>query len=785
MSAFRTDIQALRAIAVLLVLAFHVWPSRLTGGYVGVDVFFVISGYLITGHLLREVASTGRVDLPAFYARRARRLLPAATLTLVAVGVAAYLWMPRWTWATVAADMAASTVYAENLMLVRRAVDYHAQGQTPSPLQHFWSLAVEEQFYLGWPLLVAGVAAWWKRTRSRENHSPHLPEMSLPPPPRRAYALPMAGQCGFSFAAALYCARVSPASGYFMTQTRLHELGLGGLLGVWAARTPPVTHAGVKLGMPGGQRRASHWPRTLCAAAGLIAIGVSAFLFTARLPFPGAAALVPVLGAVVFIAAGEEGDCTDSTPAHALIPALAHPWLQYVGDISYSLYLAHWPVVVMHPFITGRAVDGVFTDGVTVVVLSWALAHSCKQGWEDRFRCTAGKSQSRAGGLAGAGAMTVGMTLAVAAVSFALHHQALHLEVPSEPVGFLPQPGSLPSANASALSVGAPRDNNVTRLGVHPDNECPFFMVSQGGTNSSGHFPGADVIMRGCSIINNLPISNARPSVGRASKDLPWIYSRQPPCIPKMDDAKLTPCEENPPSNASTPSYRPQHVVLIGDSHAAHWVPALDVVSRRMGFRYTCLTKPGCPPTTGLSVFPDGPRKGTPNLPCREWVGKAVAWVLREQPAAVLLSSYNYSGSINASNPTELADGVVDIARQMVAANIPVLGIKATPTLKEFAPQCLAMAEARNPGSSDLTACSTPQATALSHPNNPVNEAAKIYPIMRLLSFDDIFCQNQTCPPMIGNVVVYWDTHHMTATFSATLASTLQKMLKVEVPHLV
>ena len=133
--SFRTDIQALRAIAVLLVITFHVWPARLTGGYVGVDVFFVISGYLITGHLVREVASTGRVDLPTFYARRARRLLPAASLTLVAVGAAAYLWMPRWTWATVAADMAASTVYAENWMLLRRAVDYHAQDQAPMALQ--------------------------------------------------------------------------------------------------------------------------------------------------------------------------------------------------------------------------------------------------------------------------------------------------------------------------------------------------------------------------------------------------------------------------------------------------------------------------------------------------------------------------------------------------------------------------------------------------------------------------------------------------------------------------
>ena len=375
-SAFRTDIQALRAIAVLLVLAFHVWPSRLTGGYVGADIFFVISGYLITGHLLREVASTGRVDLPAFYARRARRLLPSASLTLVLVGVAAYLWMPAFTWKKVAADMAASTLYVENWALVRRSVDYLSQGQTPSPLQHFWSLAVEEQFYVGWPLLVAGVAA--TRTRRAGAKSAPLFGAALQCPLGRAFALPMGMLCGLSFVTSQYYAHANPAARYFMTHNRLHELGLDGLLGVWAAaRAPAGPHGNAELGKPTA-RPASRWRRTLAAAAGLAALGASGCLYTAATPFPGTATLVPVLGAAAVIAAGE-GSVEYESPAHALAPALAQPWLQYVGDISYSLYLAHWPVVVMYPFITGRAVDGVFADGVTVLVRSWALAQACKR----------------------------------------------------------------------------------------------------------------------------------------------------------------------------------------------------------------------------------------------------------------------------------------------------------------------------------------------------------------------------------------------------------------------
>ena len=783
---FRTDIQALRAIAVLLVIAFHVWPATVRGGYVGVDVFFVISGYLITGHLVREVAATGRLDLPAFYARRARRLLPAASLTLVAVGLATYMWVPPATWPITAADMVASTLYAENWALVRRAVDYLAQDQTPSPLQHFWSLAVEEQFYVGWPLLVAGAAAAW--TRRAGAMADPLFGLAPPPPPLRAFALPMGVLCGLSFVTAQYYAHANPAAGYFMTHTRLHELGLGGLLGVWAAaRAPAGPHGNAKLGKPTA-RPASRWRRTFAAAAGLAAVGASGCLYTAATPFPGTAALVPVLGAAAVIAAGE-GSVDNESPAHALAPALAHPWLQYVGDISYSLYLAHWPVVVMYPFITGRAVDGVFADGVTVLALSWAMAHACKRGWEDRFRGGGGgggggggacKSLARTGELRGAISMTVGMALVVAAVSFGLRGRAMqHLEAPPGVDAALSLTETLPSMPPDSSSAPIPRTGDVTRLQGDARDACSFLMGSRDNSDPSMHFPGADIAVHGCPLTNSLPISKARPPVGVASEDAPWVFKKSSCAIRHQEDAELTPCQAEQPADASTPSRRP-HVVLIGDSHAAHWVPAFEAASHRMGFRFTSLVKAGCPPSAGLAAG-----KSAPNLVCQEWVGKAVDWVLRERPSAVVLSSHDYRpASTDPSNAAELAEGVVRIARQVVAAEIPVLGIKATPSMKASVPQCLAMAEARDPGTRDVAACSMPQAAALPHPNNPVNAAAEMYPIMRLLSFDEVLCDDQTCPAMMGNVIVYRDRHHLTATFSATLATALQKKLEAAAPHL-
>ena len=367
----------------------------------GVDVFFVISGYLITGHLLREVASTGRVDLPGFYARRARRLLPAASLTLVTVGVAAYLWMPPSTWPTTAADMAASAVYAENWVLVRRSVDYLAQDEPPSPLQHFWSLAEEEQFYLGWPLLIGGIAVVWRRrsgggegkagcdglpSTAHDAGTPLTP--SLRSPPRPAFALPMALACGLSFVTGLWYARTDPAAGYFMTHVRLFELGAGGLAAGMVRAGPPKAVAPDAHG-PLPTCLASFTSRTLTVVAGLAAIGASGCLYTAGTPFPGLAALAPVLGTVAVIVAGEGGgpDAAAAGPAvHALARSLAHPWLQYFGDVSYSLYLAHWPVVIFYPSVTGRAVDAALLDGVKVLVVAWVLAHACHRWVENLFR---------------------------------------------------------------------------------------------------------------------------------------------------------------------------------------------------------------------------------------------------------------------------------------------------------------------------------------------------------------------------------------------------------------
>ena len=156
MRMIRKDIQGLRAIAVMAVVLFHFWPNYLSGGYVGVDVFFVISGFLITSHLLRKPPVTKKA-LVDFWARRVKRLIPAATVVLFATVLAALAWLPETMIQRTLHEAAAAAIYGENWMLAWQATDYLASTDAPSPIQHYWSLSIEEQYYVVWPLIIGGV----------------------------------------------------------------------------------------------------------------------------------------------------------------------------------------------------------------------------------------------------------------------------------------------------------------------------------------------------------------------------------------------------------------------------------------------------------------------------------------------------------------------------------------------------------------------------------------------------------------------------------------------------
>ncbi|MCR6689490.1 acyltransferase [Cellulomonas sp.] len=311
---FRRDVQGLRAVAVALVLAFHA-GLPVPGGFVGVDVFFVVSGFLITGLIADEVARTGRLRLGRFYARRARRLLPAAALALTAVVVATLVWLPVTRWREIAGDVVATALYVVNWRLADRSVDYLAEGAAASPVQHFWSLAVEEQFYVIWPLLVVALVAL-ARMRGRRVT-------------RRALVVGVAVVAWASVLWSVTLTDLDPARAYFVTTTRVWELAAGALLALLAHR---VVRA------PAGLLRAGGW-------AGLALLLLAAVLLDGGTPFPGTAALLPVGGTVLVLAAGLAGPGLRPLTAGVLQP---------VGAASYSLYLWHWPAVVVATSLAGR-----------------------------------------------------------------------------------------------------------------------------------------------------------------------------------------------------------------------------------------------------------------------------------------------------------------------------------------------------------------------------------------------------------------------------------------------
>ncbi|MFJ2635767.1 acyltransferase family protein [Streptomyces sp. NPDC087422] len=350
----RLDIQGLRAVAVTLVVLAHAGVGAVAGGYVGVDVFFVVSGFLITSLLTRESRATGRISVRDFYARRAVRLLPAATLVVLCTLAGCRLFLSKIRFAQYAGDALGSSLYAVNFRLAAAGTDYLGASEPPSPFQHFWSLAVEEQFYLLWPLLLVLCLRWRRR--------PALPA-----------ALALTALCAASFALSLALTRSSPSWAYFGSPARFWELGAGALLALGAHR----------LALRAPLAAALSW-------AGLTGIVVAALTYDDATPFPGRYALLPVVGTLLVLAGGRSPGpspthAPGSSPAHAPgrspthtpSPArygarllLARRPVARLGGLSYGWYLWHWPLLVIGP----AALNTAPSTGLALALCAVALA---------------------------------------------------------------------------------------------------------------------------------------------------------------------------------------------------------------------------------------------------------------------------------------------------------------------------------------------------------------------------------------------------------------------------
>jgi peptidoglycan/LPS O-acetylase OafA/YrhL len=349
---FRPDIQGMRAIAVGIVVLDHAHIPGLSGGFIGVDVFFVLSGFLITGLLLGDVAKTGGVRFLNFYARRAARILPAATLVIVATLAASYIVLNVIQARSVAGDGLWSVFFLANYHFAAVGTNYFAAVTATSPLQHFWSLAVEEQFYLVWPFLLGTVAFLTHRRRATTSY--HVPRRSL-------YAL-LIPITAYSLYLSITQTSANPTAAYFSTFDRTWELGIGALL---ALTLPHLSR------IPGLARAALSW-------AGLAGVLLAATTFSSHTRIPGYLALVPVLGAAAMVAGGV------GRPRYGASSLLAVRPLRFIGDISYSLYLWHWPVLILGAAALGSR--DTLSVRVGLIIGSLALSALSYYGYENPAR---------------------------------------------------------------------------------------------------------------------------------------------------------------------------------------------------------------------------------------------------------------------------------------------------------------------------------------------------------------------------------------------------------------
>jgi peptidoglycan/LPS O-acetylase OafA/YrhL len=531
----RDDIQGLRAVAVLLVALGHAGVGFLRGGFIGVDVFFVLSGFLITGLLLAGAAKHGYVSLREFYARRAKRILPAAALTLIVTDFAAYHLLNFVRAKQAVLDSIWAAFFSANVQFARQGVDYFAQGQPPSPVQHYWSLAVEEQFYLVWPVLLSLVLIGFTLHRRHRRHAAR-PAGGTPNPRIRLLTLVIVVAGLASLAWSIYYTRRTPLGAYFSTLARAWELALGAALAIGASRLAHV----------------SDRTRALLGWTGVLAIALAAILYTERTPFPGYAALLPTLGTALVIAAG----IGNERSRRGVGGLLGRRPLRYVGDRSYAFYLWHWPVLVISAYYVGHAIS----VGVNLILLAGAFVLSIiSYGTiENPIRRAKVRQPIRASAVLWG--TSVGLVVLLAL--FTLRSIASK------------------TALSEALSAGPP-PTLAPPSGVTP---------TSGLTDSptSGAIPAVIAAVQAAREGAPIP-SSLTPPIDKLLGD-----RYDPPsegCFAKRGDKKsqeICPIYEG--SDTRT-------IVVFGDSHAREWIPAVLWAASQDGWTVVPLVELGCGPS--------------------------------------------------------------------------------------------------------------------------------------------------------------------------------------------
>jgi peptidoglycan/LPS O-acetylase OafA/YrhL len=695
--AFRPDVEGLRAVAIAAVVGYHVGLPLFSGGFVGVDVFFVISGFLITGLLVQEATATGHVSLARFWARRARRLLPAATLVLVVVAVASWFAVPAIDHETTGYDITASALYVANVRFAFQATDYLASDAAPSPVLHFWSLGVEEQFYVVWPLLIIATAAfvtWRRRTPTSQSARRTVSRGPL------AVVLAVLGIASFLLSLRL-TARIEPWA-FFSMPTRAWEFAIGGLVSIGAVEL---------VRLPIVARWAIGW-------GGGAALLASIVLLTNELPYPGTAALWPVLATAAVIAAGDAGGRPAGVGA-----VLSWVPMRALGRLSYSWYLWHWPFLVLAASVWGDlSVLGKSGLALLALVPSALAFRFVERPLHHLPSLVASSARSlRLGAALSAGAALAGVALALGSGGGAL---ASGLVVP---VGADEQTGRGPAALA-------PSDSPTPK--------------ATGGSPSAKPTSAAVV----------WPTGALTPTPAKARADVPVVYA---------DGCHLSPTRTTYPTCAFGDTSSATTVFLLGDSHAAQWFPTMEAIATKEHWRLLSRTKSGCP-APDVTIFNKALKRAYDE--CDTWRAGVLAEIAATNPALVVAAGTRTDSLVDRASGRRLdastagAEWQAGWSRTLAALEkdgVATAVLRDTPWPGRDVPSCVQQHSAR-PSACDLSRSAL---DAAAYDIGMVKGVSTAHAV----DLSALLCDARRCPVTRGKYLVYRDTSHLTATFAAAL----------------
>jgi peptidoglycan/LPS O-acetylase OafA/YrhL len=675
---FRPDVQGLRAVAVLLVVLYHANVPGITGGYVGVDVFFVISGFVIMGVLLRERAATGRTSILAFYGRRCRRIIPAATLVIVITVLLTYHFLGFISGDNAAVDGRWAAVFLSNFHFEAVGTNYLAALAPPSPLQNYWSLSVEEQFYAVFPMLVLLVA----RLRGRLSFEARL-------------AITLGMIIVGSFSLSVIQTSTNSAAAYFSPLTRAWELALGAMIAVgtgWLHKMPERAAAVIS------------W-------IGLGAIIASAFVFNAQSEYPGWLVALPVVGAGLIITGGS---AAPRLGAESLLSLAPFSWL---GQLSYSLYLWHWPILVLAAESQGQTTLPA-SQSMWWVALSLVAAIGTFLLVENPIRHAKLFRRSRWASIVLGAGLTV-FTLIVLTVQIADHGGS----------------GATTEAPATSAGSSSPASAEVVRR-----------------------------LVTAAVKIHRVP-ADITPSVGSAYFDY-GIPDTWPGCSAAYSQTQAPSCTFGDPQGTHT-------LVLYGDSHAVMWARAVNDIAIRARWKFVLLAKGGCPIASLPYLVPtDASAGGGEWAACDQWHKNEIARINRIDPELLLVTEATHDSPSGALyTPAEWQRGLEHTLNLVTSPNTMKVVLGNIPYLPQPGPTCLA----RHPD--DVQACSGPSDLSRTSYDQAEKRAAAATGT-RYIDVASWFCST-ACTPIIGHYEVYVDGFHITNTYARFLEGVLAQALNM------